>query len=86
MRHVSEIAEEEQKAKDVDLIFPRFIICSNDAYFNQLLNGLTLDNAAIVGQIWALLQRLPTNPTLKKELVSLEGSAQNKSGTPEWNQ
>ncbi len=61
---------------------PRYLLASHNQYFQQLFEALSADNSEVVSQVWALLQRLPTNPTLKHELVSLEVV---QTPEPDWN-
>jgi hypothetical protein len=70
---VNELAleEEERRLVEDDKVMPRFLLASNDEYFTLLFKALTCSDK-VAEAVWALLQRLPTNPALKLRLVSLE--------------
>jgi ubiquitin C-terminal hydrolase len=83
LRHESEWIADEKNAAAQGMSLPRAILSSTDEYFAVLFEALNIENESIASSLWSLLQRLPTNPAMRHDLVSLE--LVTSTPNPDWN-
>ncbi len=71
LRSEQEAIEDEAKSQSDEQSLPRLILASSDEHFSQLFTALNFqaDAPALAASVWQLLQRLPTNPALRHDLV-----------------
>jgi len=73
--------EVEEEFVDVKTL-PRYIISTNDTYFQEIFSLLDL-GGKIATSAWKLINRLPTSPQIFADIISLKGVRD--SETKNWN-
>jgi ubiquitin carboxyl-terminal hydrolase 34 len=68
LKKASEVEEETIDTK----CLPRFIISTNEAYFNEIFTLLDF-GGKIATSAWRLINRLPTSPQLFADIIALKG-------------
>ena len=59
---------------------PKFLIATNQVYFDQLFALLSKSPASLTESVWNLLQKLPINSKLHHDISQLEGAKENWNG------